>query len=101
MNKTELKAIGYYFGFSNLGMHADEVLAKWAKRTPGNWDKLISDIDREIGMSAEGSDEMYEGMLDEVRHWVKDVAKPDAFTCRVWNEKAKKYGFETSLPENV
>jgi hypothetical protein len=85
MNEKECKAAGFYFGVSNLGL-SPTVPSEMIERYGSDWDRIADEYDFELQGYAE-SDEMYEGMLNEVDYWVKTMDSEDEYFVKEWEKK--------------
>ena len=69
--KARAKAMGMYFGGSNLGwVHPPSILDKIVLDDAPDWRRVYNRLNSKVGRYAE-TDEMYDGMMDEVKWWTK------------------------------
>lgn len=91
MSPEEIQAAGYLFGASNLALlpgHGD--VAGALKKHGKDWKKNISMVKQILQSTAE-SDEMYDGFMEEINDWIKNMRK-DPGTQKMWQEELKKAG---------
>lgn len=89
MSQEEIQAAGYLFGASNLALlHGD--VAGALKKNGKDWKKNISMVKQTLQSTAE-SDEMYDGFMEEINDWIKNMRK-DPGTQKMWQEELKKAG---------
>jgi hypothetical protein len=69
--KDRAKAMGMYFGGSNLAwVHPPSILDKIVLEDAPDWRRVYNRLNSAVGRYAE-TDEMYDGMMDEVDFWIK------------------------------
>jgi len=75
--KARAEAMGMYFGGSNLAwVHPPSVLDDIALQHAPDWKQVYNLLHSKIGRYAE-TDEMYDGMMDEVEWWTKKALVPE------------------------
>ena len=98
-NPPEVTAAGYYFGASILGTPFPEkdILRAVGNKEEPDWPTFISCIRNHLGIHCEGSDEMFDGMMDECKDWVKQASKNDKYVVGEWQKLTTKWGLKTSI----
>jgi len=97
MTNEEKIAAGYVFGYENLGQTISERVGYNIKIQ--NWAMVTRIINSEMGSIAE-SDEMYDGMKDEINSWIKLMNKGDISTLSMWEkEKVRCTSYQYKTPE--
>ncbi len=86
MDIKEATAAGWYFGVSNLGMGPvppSDLIEKFES----DWDKIAQRYRFDLESYME-SDEMYEGALEEVHHWIGImVGGKDEYFIKEWEKR--------------
>jgi len=90
-NADEIEAIGAVNGALNLGLVRDEKVYDIVKKYAPKYKQVVYAIRGLLSRYCE-SDEEYDGMLDECKHWMKEAAKNDVWVVEQWEKECKKYG---------
>lgn len=91
MIPAEKKAMGWHMGVSNLGFdtQANEILKEYGP----DWNQVVSHLDRLLQSMAE-SDEMYDGMMKEVKHWCSPKVQSDKYVKQMWQDDKEQAGLQ-------
>ena len=83
-DRDEIEVAGYYHGMLNLGIWNEKELMECIRVMSDKPWRRLTGIFNGMVASVSESDEMYDGMIDEINDWITRMRKGEKYSVQTW-----------------